>query len=215
MIVRTWRGSTSLADAERYFEYLKRTGVKQYRRTPGNAGVLVLRREVDGRAEFLPLSLWESMEAVRTFAGADPRQAVFYPEDEHYLVEFDRHVDHYVLLREPEDGPGSLGDPRARFVYLWRYQPRVGREAAFENLYGPHGDWARFFGRSPAQLGTELLRSTESSRYVTVDSWSSREAHGSFVKQNREAWLELDARGEALTAAEEPLGEFTVLREDG
>lgn len=214
MIVRTWRGSTSLDDAEAYFEYLRRTGLQEYRRTPGNAGVLVLLRQVERRAEFLLLSLWESMEAVGAFAGANPGKAVFYPEDERYLVEYDRHVHHYALLREPEEGPGSLGDRRARFVYLWSYEPRPGREAELENLYGPHGDWARFFGRSSGYLATELLRATDSDRYVTVDSWSNRDAHAAFVAANRPAWEELDARGETLTAIEQPLGEFTVLRED-
>ncbi len=71
MIARTWRGWTAAADADRYVEYLLQTGVKEYRETPGNRGVFMLRRISDDRAEFLLVTLWDSMEAVREFAGAD------------------------------------------------------------------------------------------------------------------------------------------------
>lgn len=93
-------------DADRYFEYLQETGVRAYMGTPGNAGVWVLRRTLGERVEFLLLSLWESMEAVRAFS-SDPEKAVFYPEDERYLVEFDRDVKHYDLLLGPVEHGGE------------------------------------------------------------------------------------------------------------
>ncbi|HEU5303839.1 MAG TPA: hypothetical protein VFU40_04265 [Gemmatimonadales bacterium] len=97
MIARTWRGATKAEDAEAYAEYLERTGFAEYRKTPGNRGVLGLRRIVDGRAEFLLVSLWESEAAVRRFAGDHVEKAVFYPEDERFLVERDEHVSHYEV----------------------------------------------------------------------------------------------------------------------
>lgn len=102
MILRSWRGATARRDADRYFEYLQGTGIKEYRETPGNRGVWVLRREIDGRAEFLLLTLWESMDAVREFAGPEPERAVFYPEDDDFLVERDEEVKHYDVLTRPE-----------------------------------------------------------------------------------------------------------------
>jgi heme-degrading monooxygenase HmoA len=103
MIARTWRGWTSAVDADRYVEYLRDTGVREYRDTPGNRGVFMLRRIVGDRAEFLLLTLWESMEAVRSFSGPDERVAVFYPEDDAFLVERDRHADHFEVLTAPEE----------------------------------------------------------------------------------------------------------------
>lgn len=101
-------------DAERYAAYLQETGVASYRATSGNRGVTVLRRIVDrddaagGRAEFLVLSLWDSMDAVREFAGEEPDRAVFYPDDDDFLVEKDLHVDHYeVVLQEPSSPPSD------------------------------------------------------------------------------------------------------------
>lgn len=98
MIARTWRGATKAEDADAYVEYLEKTGFREYRATPGNLGVLGLRRLAEGRAEFLLVTLWESEEAVRRFAGDDPARAVFYPEDERFLVARDEHVDHFDVV---------------------------------------------------------------------------------------------------------------------
>lgn len=102
MIARSWRGATSLEDADRYYEYLRRTGIQEYRETVGNRGVQVLRRDMDGKAEFLLITFWDSMDAVRRFAGPDPDQAVFYPEDEDFLVDRDEFVLHYDVLEGPD-----------------------------------------------------------------------------------------------------------------
>ena len=98
MILRTWRGRTRLEDKDRYFRYLQETGVKQYTATPGNQGVFMAWREREGQAEFFLLTLWDSMKAVERFAGSSPEMAVFYPEDEDFLVDKDLHVDHYEIL---------------------------------------------------------------------------------------------------------------------
>src|SRR5690242_5433000 len=103
MIVRSWRGATRAADSDAYLAYLHRTGLREYAATPGNRGVLVLRRHLahaDGpRVEFLLLSLWESMDAVRGFAGESADRAVFYPEDDHFLVDRDLSVAHYEVAQ--------------------------------------------------------------------------------------------------------------------
>ena len=98
MIARTWRGATTAEDADAYLDYLHKTGFAQYRATPGNRGVLGLRRIVNGRAELLLLTLWESEEAIHRFAGDDISRAVFYPEDDQFLVDRDDHVDHYAVV---------------------------------------------------------------------------------------------------------------------
>jgi heme-degrading monooxygenase HmoA len=102
MIARTWRGWTRARDVEPYVAYLGETGVKELRGTPGNCGVFVFTRIDGDRAEFQVISLWESMDAVRAFAGDDERVAVFYPDDDRFLVDRERHADHYdVAVEEP------------------------------------------------------------------------------------------------------------------
>lgn len=86
MIARVWRGVTPEAKGDEYLEYLKATGLKDYRSTAGNRGVYVLRRGRRGRAEFLLISLWDSMEAIRAFAGPEVERAVYYPEDHEFLL---------------------------------------------------------------------------------------------------------------------------------
>jgi heme-degrading monooxygenase HmoA len=106
VIAKIWRGATKAEDAEAYAGYLDRTGVSEYRSTEGNRGVLVLRTIEDDRAEFTLVSLWESMDAVRRFAGDDPSRAVFYPDDDAFLVDRDLTVRHYDVVGLHLDGEG-------------------------------------------------------------------------------------------------------------
>ena len=98
MIARTWRGATAAEDGDAYLEYLHRTGLADYRKIDGHRGVLALRRIIGERAEFLLVSLWDSEQAIRKFAGDDIEQAVFYPEDEQFLVDRDLKVGHYEVV---------------------------------------------------------------------------------------------------------------------
>jgi heme-degrading monooxygenase HmoA len=102
MIARIWRGFTREADKDTYFEYLQKTGLPDYASIPGNGGVWVLRRVREGKAEFTLISLWESYEAIKAFAGADYEKAVYYPEDKKFLLELEPHVAHYEVLSSPE-----------------------------------------------------------------------------------------------------------------
>ena len=79
MIARIWRGRTRESDQNTYFEYLQRTGLKDYASIPGNRGVWVLRRVYEGKAEFTLISLWDSWDAIKAFAGPEYERAVYYP----------------------------------------------------------------------------------------------------------------------------------------
>ena len=79
----------------------ERTGAKECRATPGNRGVYVLRRIRQNRAEFTFISLWDSFDAIRRFAGEDYEKAHYYPEDRDFLVELEPFVEHYDVLDAP------------------------------------------------------------------------------------------------------------------
>jgi heme-degrading monooxygenase HmoA len=98
MIARIWRGATASKDAQDYVRYVNETGIKAYGQTPGNRGAWIFWRETGELVEFLTVSLWESTEAIARFAGADIDRAVFYPEDDRYLVERDLTVTHYEVV---------------------------------------------------------------------------------------------------------------------
>ncbi|HSI79743.1 MAG TPA: hypothetical protein VK919_03740 [Solirubrobacterales bacterium] len=97
MIARIWKGAVRSADGDAYAEYMRDTGVAGYAGTAGNRGVWMLRRELGERTEFVMFTLWESLEAVKEFAGADYATAVFYPEDDRFLVERDLEAAHYEV----------------------------------------------------------------------------------------------------------------------
>lgn len=98
LIARIWHGVTPAARAEEYAAYLAQTGVRDCRATPGNRGVYVLRRVQNDRAEFTFMSLWESLAAIRRFAGEDYEKARYYPEDRDFLIELEPFVHHYDVV---------------------------------------------------------------------------------------------------------------------
>jgi len=97
MIARMWRGRTLAAKADEYMGILESTGLKEYAATEGSRGVLVLRRVDGDQAEFLLITLWESWEAIKRFAGEDVERSVYYPEDDAYLLQREAHVTHYEV----------------------------------------------------------------------------------------------------------------------
>lgn len=106
MIVRIWRGATRVGDAGAYVRYVQETGIDAYRRTPGNRGAWVMWAPDGDRAEIVTLSFWESREAIKGFAGDDISRAVFYPDDDRFLIDRELTVHHYEVL-DP-GGPGVL-----------------------------------------------------------------------------------------------------------
>ena len=98
MIARIWRGTVRESDKDTYYQYLLKTGLKEYAETPGNRGVHTLRRIFDGKCEFFLLTLWDSWDAIKAFAGPDYEMAVYYPEDDKFLLDRGPKVEHYEVL---------------------------------------------------------------------------------------------------------------------
>ena len=101
MIGRTWHGRVPAEKADAYYTYLQRTGLSDYVKTPGNRGVYVLRRTEGHVTHFLLLTFWDSLDAIRGFAGDDYERARYYAEDDEYLLEREPYVSHYDVLGPP------------------------------------------------------------------------------------------------------------------
>jgi heme-degrading monooxygenase HmoA len=97
MIARVWRGTVRPDQGDAYAAYLDATGVRDCRATSGNQGVLVLRQDAPARTEFVFISFWESMDAIRRFAGDDVERARYYPEDREFLLRLEPTVTHYTV----------------------------------------------------------------------------------------------------------------------
>ena len=93
MIARVWRGRIRAEDADAYVEYLRRTGVADYRGAAGNDGVIVLQRDEGEESEILFLSFWSSADALA--AEVRDETARYYPEDERYLLDREPLAPHY------------------------------------------------------------------------------------------------------------------------
>jgi heme-degrading monooxygenase HmoA len=98
MITRVWRGRTSPANADAYEDFLRRTAFPDYGGVEGNRGWLLLRRDTADAVELMFVSFWESMDALRRYAGADPERPKYYPEDRAYLLELPERADHYEMV---------------------------------------------------------------------------------------------------------------------
>ena len=129
MIARTWHGAVPAAKADAYHRYLLRTGLADYRATPGNRGVLPLRRTGGDLAHFLLVTLWDDLGVVRAFAGDDVLRARYYPEDDDFLVEREPFVTHYDVVAAPTWGAASGG-----VVRLWHGWTAPGDADAYEAL---------------------------------------------------------------------------------
>ena len=98
MIARTWRGWVHTDQLEEYVEILERTGMTEYRATPGNQGAQLLTRDLgDGRTELITLSWWDDLDVIRAFAGDDIEAAKYYPEDDGFLSERETTVSHFEV----------------------------------------------------------------------------------------------------------------------
>lgn len=100
MIARVWFGRTKAEDYEAYLAYLEETGVAALKETPGNRGVMVWRRLEGEEAEFGVISLWDSLEDIRVFAGEDIEVARYFPDDERFLLELTPRLKHFEVARE-------------------------------------------------------------------------------------------------------------------
>lgn len=95
MITRVWHGRTSLAHADSYLNFLLTRGTEDYKKVKGNLSIRVWRK-IDGDVcHFYTVTEWDSIASVKAFAGDDYEKAVYYPEDNGVLLEFEEYVVHY------------------------------------------------------------------------------------------------------------------------
>jgi heme-degrading monooxygenase HmoA len=101
MIFRVWRGEATVEDGPRYVDHLERSVFPQLREIEGYEKAYLLRRPIGDRVEFLVITVWQSMDAIRRFAGEEPTTAVVEPEARAVLSDFDETVDHYEVVLDP------------------------------------------------------------------------------------------------------------------
>jgi hypothetical protein len=96
MIARLWRGrAADAAKADAYVRHFTGAVKAELNGLAGHRGAWLLRREVEGRTEFMALTLWESRASIEAFTGRDISKSVVEPEARAVLSEFDDFATHY------------------------------------------------------------------------------------------------------------------------
>ena len=101
MIARLWRGWTSIENADAYEKLLREQVLPGLRQIDGYRGGYILRQEGNGEVEFVVMNLFESLEAVRAFAGPDYTVPVFEPEARQLLSKVEPLARHYEVKTTP------------------------------------------------------------------------------------------------------------------
>jgi heme-degrading monooxygenase HmoA len=98
MVIREWRGRAAVSNTDAYPRHFRANVLPELRSIPGFLGATLSRRPFGDKIEFLVLTRWESMEAIRAFAGDDVADAVVEPEAVAALLEFDATVQHHAVI---------------------------------------------------------------------------------------------------------------------
>jgi heme-degrading monooxygenase HmoA len=101
VIARTWRGSARPEQADAYVAHLRERTFPQLTTIPGHRGAYVLRRDGGSQVEFTVITLWESIDAIRRFAGDDPELAVVPPAAQALLSSYDDRAVHWDVAVHP------------------------------------------------------------------------------------------------------------------
>lgn len=104
MILREWRGRTELQRAHAYVRHFRTVVVPELHRIAGFLGAYLTQHQAGDLLEFVVITKWESMDAIRSFAGSSPEKAVVEPGAAAALRTFDTTVRHYDVLEDVRAG---------------------------------------------------------------------------------------------------------------
>ena len=97
MVARIWHGRTPAEKADEYRQYLFEAGVKKIAALPGNRGVQMMAAKNAAEGEFMVVSYWDSVEAIKGYAGADYTKVHDLPRDKEFLIDQETLVRHFDL----------------------------------------------------------------------------------------------------------------------
>jgi heme-degrading monooxygenase HmoA len=100
VIARMWQGWTRSTEADRYDRHYRSEVLATLRQVPGFRGARLLRRTVGEETEFVSLTFFDGLDAVRSFAGPDYETAVVAEEARKVLIRFGERVRHYETASE-------------------------------------------------------------------------------------------------------------------
>jgi heme-degrading monooxygenase HmoA len=109
VIARVWSGATPVEKADAYVAHLRERTFPELTRIAGHRGASVLRRPSGHAVAFTVITLWESIDAIRAFAGDDVEAAVVPAEARALLSAYDARAVHWDVALSALDKPGAAG----------------------------------------------------------------------------------------------------------
>jgi heme-degrading monooxygenase HmoA len=101
MIARIWRGWTKVENADAYEKLLREKVYPDLQKINGYKGGYILRKDNEDEIEFVTVNLFESLDAVKAFAGPEYEMPVFEPEARRLLSKVEQIARHYDVKKTP------------------------------------------------------------------------------------------------------------------
>lgn len=98
MIERVWSAKATRDGAAAYAAYFQRVVLPELAALAGYRGARLLQREIEGTMEIVVVTDWESLDAIRGFAGDDVDQAVVHDEAAAMVTDYERTVRHFEIV---------------------------------------------------------------------------------------------------------------------
>jgi heme-degrading monooxygenase HmoA len=96
--MRIWRGRLPRSLGNEYEQFLTEKAVPNYSSVEGLREIYFSTRDTGDEAQFILVTIWDSIEAMTGFTGGDPYMAKYYPEDDEYLIEKTPYVEIYKIF---------------------------------------------------------------------------------------------------------------------
>jgi heme-degrading monooxygenase HmoA len=98
--MRLWHGEVAIEKADEYEKFMIEKAAPDYGSVDGLLKLYFQRRNENKVAHFLLVTIWDSLESVKKFAGAKPELAKYYPEDDIFLLEKEKYTSMYEVFYE-------------------------------------------------------------------------------------------------------------------
>lgn len=99
-MMRLWHGEVAIDQADEYEQFMIDRAAPDYASVDGLLKLYFQRRDEDDIAHFLLVTIWDSLESIKKFAGARPELAKYYPEDDNFLLEKEKYTSMYDIFFE-------------------------------------------------------------------------------------------------------------------
>ena len=101
-IMRLWHGEVAIKKADEYEKFMIEKAAPDYSSVDGLLSLSFQRKNEKTKAHFLLVTIWDSLESIKQFAGSEPELAKYYPEDDYFLLEKEKYTSMYDVFYQKE-----------------------------------------------------------------------------------------------------------------